>query len=205
MKNNTIIIANGEFPKKKYSLGILHNADYLICCDGALSNIINIGKVPNVIIGDLDSISESDKKKYQDIIIQNSNQDTNDLTKAVNHCIENNISDITILGATGKREDHTLGNISLLLEYSKSVNVKIISDYGTFTPYSESVIINSFIGQQISVFSFTQGLEITSEGLKYPLNKTTLQSLWMGTLNEATKNNISLNFSSGDIIVYQNF
>ncbi len=203
--NKTIIIANGDFPKKQETLDMITNANKIICCDGALKNIINTGYIPDVIIGDLDSISSTDKEKYKEILIRNPNQNTNDLTKAVNYCIENNINNVIILGATGRREDHTLGNISLLVEYSKNIDVKMVSDFGVFTPFSKSVVIESFVGQQVSVFSFTHNLEITSEGLKYPLNKTKLQSLWVGTLNEAVQKNISINFSSGDIVIYQSF
>jgi thiamine pyrophosphokinase len=203
--NRIIILANGSFPTHKIALSVLHTATQIICCDGATQNLINYGLKPNLIIGDLDSISSEIRKKYSDIIIQDKCQDTNDLTKAVNWCVANNISEITILGATGKREDHTLGNISLLMDYSKLLNVKMISDFGIFTAISKSTKFKSFVGQQISIFSLEPETEITSENLKFPLQKLKLKSLWMGTLNEALSNNFSINFENGKIIVFQAF
>lgn len=203
--NRIIILANGSFPTHSIALSVLHTATQIICCDGATQNLINYGLKPSLIIGDLDSISTEIREKYTDIIIQDKCQDTNDLTKAVNWCLANNISKITILGATGKREDHTLGNISLLMDYSKLINAKMISDFGIFTAISKSTKFESIVGQQISIFSLKQETEITSENLKFPLQKLKLKSLWMGTLNEALSDNFSVNFENGEIIVYQAF
>ena len=203
--NRTIILANGSFPSHSIALSVLHTATQIICCDGATQNLINYGLEPSLIIGDLDSISNEIHEKYKNIIVHDKCQDTNDLTKAVNWCLANNITEISILGATGKREDHTLGNISLLMDYSKLLNVKMISDFGIFTAISKSTKFESIVGQQISIFSLNPETEITSENLKFPLKKLKLKSLWMGTLNEALSDNFTINFENGEIIVYQAF
>lgn len=113
--------------------------------------------------------------------------------------------DIVIIGATGKREDHTLGNISLLTEYAGYMNVIMITDTGLFRPVLKSTEFKSFTGQQISVFSIDTQTEITSRGLKYPLEGVRINNWWRATLNEALSDRFQLNFKDGRIIVYLKF
>ncbi len=199
----TIILADGAFPKSEKLKNLLDNAKRIVCCDGAANKLVDSGREPDVIIGDLDSVRPELKIKYRDILIKVSDQDTNDLTKAVNLCVKNGWKDIVILGATGDREDHSIGNISLLASYSKVANVKILTDYGEFIAINRTAVFNSFPGQQVSVFSICAQLKISSEGLKYPLNEMKLTAWWMGTLNEAVADSFTISFEGdGDVIVY---
>ena len=74
---------------------------------------------PDIIIGDGDSLSETNRLKYADLIFHNPDQETNDQTKAVQYLLSKGKRKIAIVGATGKREDHTIGNVSLLMEYMR--------------------------------------------------------------------------------------
>ncbi len=198
-----IILADGAFPKQEFALQYLNNAPKIICCDNAIEKLDkNTNRVPEAIIGDLDSISKEYKTKYEKLIFHDPDQDSNDLTKAVEWCINNNIYNVIVLGATGEREDHTLGNISLLLNHSKIINWSFITDYGYFIPLTSSSTIQCKKGQQISIFSFDYNCKITSQGLKYPLNQHQFKLPWEGTLNEAIDNEFSLEISSADVIVF---
>ncbi len=204
--NKTIILANGKFPSNKKVINILKSADKIICCDGAAKKLIDFGLNPTIIIGDMDSLSSEIKKKYSNIIIKDPDQNTNDLTKAVNWCVKNKINNIVIIGATGNREDHTIANISLAGQYVKSLNLKIITDYGEFIPITKTTEFKSFAGQQISIFTLTPNVKIQSEGLKYPLNNIKLSRWWMGTLNESLTDRFLLKFNNNGIfIVYLNY
>ena len=119
-----VVLANGEFPINQIPLLLLQRPIPVVCCDGAIEALDKFGKTPLALIGDGDSVSEELKNKYLDRWYFIADQETNDLTKAMNFCIEKGFKEVAILGATGKREDHTLANISLLIEYSKKVNVR---------------------------------------------------------------------------------
>ena len=201
----TVVLGNGAFPEHPFPLKILKNAKTIVCCDGAANGLINHNIIPTIIIGDMDSISNENRLKYKDIIIQIQEQETNDQTKAVEWAINIGISEIVILGATGKREDHTIGNISLLCDYAKKIQVCAVSNYGIINPVLESTTFESFAGQQISIFSLDPQTKVNSVNLKYPLNELTLKSWWMGTLNESTGNSFSLTFESGELVVFQTF
>lgn len=79
-----VILANGDYPTHPIPLQILANAPYIICCDGGADAYIDRGNVPDVIIGDGDSLSEENRRKYSHILHCVSDQETNDQTKAVN-------------------------------------------------------------------------------------------------------------------------
>lgn len=202
MSKTTIILADGIFPAHEIPLGYLRGDYVIVCCDGSVENLVNAGIQPGAVVGDMDSISPELKDRFADRIYIDENQDTNDLTKAVTWCSEMGYKDIIIVGATGKREDHTIGNISLLAEYIKSVNIIMVTDTGILRPFLKSSEISSFPGQQVSIFSLDPETEITSYGLRYPLRRAKLKNWWFATLNEALGESFSLEFNQGRVIVY---
>ena len=201
----TVILANGAFPKHKIPLEFLCKAERIICCDGAAQNLLSAGLKPNFIIGDLDSVSEEIKNKFSSIILHLAEQETNDLTKAVNFCMENNWTDITILGATGKREDHTLGNLSLLADYAEKANVQLLTDDGIFTPLLTTSTLESYLGEQISIFSLNHETTFNFHNLLYPVKNRKLTSWWQGTLNEAESDSFTISFDKGKALVFRKY
>jgi thiamine pyrophosphokinase len=200
----TVIVADGLFPQHEIPLGYLKNANRIVCCDGSTQSLLLAGLQPDAIVGDLDSLNDELISRFADRIFLDENQDTNDLTKAVTWCSETGFKDIVIVGGTGKREDHTIGNISLLAEYAIDMNVKMVTDTGVLRPYLKSSEIPSFPGQQVSIFSIDPETEVTSYGLRYPLNSTKITNWWFATLNESLGDSFSLEFN-GRLIVYMKF
>jgi thiamine pyrophosphokinase len=205
VSKTTIILADGTFPEHRIPLGYLADDHIIVCCDGSVERLVDAGFLPDAIVGDMDSISSELKIRFADRIFIDENQDTNDLTKAVEWCRGMKYNDIVILGATGKREDHTLGNISLLAEYVRYMNVIMVTDTGTIRPLLKGSSIASFPGQQVSIFSIDPETEVTSHGLKYPLNQTKINNWWCATLNEALGDKFSIEFNKGRILLYLKF
>lgn len=205
MSFKTVIVADGTFPTHEIPQKYIRDAQRIICCDGSTQNLIDFGLEPTAIVGDMDSLSDELAIRYYDRLFADKSQETNDLTKSVRWCIARGYNDIVIVGATGKREDHTIGNISLLAEYAADANVIMVTDTGMLRYYSAGSDILSFTGQQVSLFSLDPGTEITSHGLKYPLKSARLNNWWMATLNESTGDSFSITFSSGRVIIYLKF
>ena len=202
---HTIIIANGAFPRHPVPLSFLREASRIICCDGATEALLEYGLEPDYIVGDLDSLSQELQQRYSHCLHHDRDQHTNDLTKSVKFCTEKLWNEITIVGATGKREDHSLGNISLLADYATSVKVQLITDYGVFVPLLKSGSFESFAGQQVSVFSLGPDTIFTFLGLKYPLTGQTITSWWQGTLNEAIGSDFFIGMDHGRALVFRKF
>jgi thiamine pyrophosphokinase len=205
MLKKVVIIADGSFPNHGIPLGFLKEADFIVCCDGSAESLLKYGVSPHAIVGDMDSLGDELKKRFADRLFQSNEQETNDLTKAVAWCRGQGYNDLVILGATGKREDHTVGNISLLADYARNVRVQMVTDTGTIIPFLESSEMESYPGQQVSVFSINPATIITSGGLKFPLVNRKLNNWWEATLNEAVGNSFRLDFTGGPVLVFRGF
>ncbi|MFO7574675.1 MAG: thiamine diphosphokinase [Bacteroidales bacterium] len=215
-----VIVADGAFPRHRVPLAALDEADFIVCCDGAAASLVEYGLEPAVIIGDLDSLEPTLAARFSDRLVKESDQETNDLTKAVRWCVSRGAKGVTIVGATGKREDHTLGNISLLADYGKIVRVKMLTDTGTMfpvygdcdqvrdrqkgqiSPEARKSSISTNPGQRISVVSLDSNTRLTATGLEYPIEDLLLESWWTATLNTATGTRVTLTFTSARLIIY---
>lgn len=215
MGSNIVIICDGSFPRTEYPRYLIRTADFIICCDGALKKFIRNSKaifgaerLPDRVVGDMDSLPESLRKKHADIIVKIDEQEHNDQTKAFRWAMENieGIESITILGATGQREDHTIGNISLLMEYARmydlegmGIQVQMITDHATIVAVTDTVEMDCGEGRQISILSPDNTLRIKSEGLRWKTDDVVFDNWWKATLNVAVQDNIRLEFSHRSI------
>ncbi len=202
MKTEAVILGNGDYPSHPYPLGILQQAPYVICCDGAADEYIRRGFIPDAIIGDGDSLSPENRERFTSIFHQIKDQENNDQTKAIRFLQAQGKHCIAIVGATGKREDHTLGNISLLMDYmEEGLQVRMITDYGIFIPACDTQVFACRPGQQVSIFNFG-AKNIQGEGLIYPLSD--FNNWWQGTLNETSGTEYRIR-ATGKYLIFQNF
>ena len=213
MGKTAVIICAGDFPQKEYPKYLISTADYIICCDGAFQtwlkkapSIFGDLRLPNAIVGDMDSLSPSIQKKYSSIIVRIAEQDTNDQTKAFKYIMENykDVEYIHILGASGKREDHTIGHLSLLMEYCRmpirdNLQIDIVSDYSTAFAITDSCELHIGEGRTISIFSPDNSLNIKSEGLVWPTDSVLFDNWWKATLNKTSSDIVKLTFSHKSI------
>lgn len=200
-----VILANGSYPSAPAPLAILAGAERVICCDGAAVEYVSRGGVPDVVIGDLDSVPEELRHTLGSRVVHVAEQDTNDLSKAFRHCLEQGWDDVVILGATGKREDHTIGNISLLADFAEKMpGIRMVTDDGEFFVARGRGVYSSVPGQEISLFALEPGIKIYSGGLMYPLDGLAPSKLWQATLNVALSTEFMLDIADGrSIIVYR--
>ncbi len=202
-KPDAVIFGCGDFPTHKVPMSILAHAKYLCCCDGAAAKFVSMGVIPDAIVGDGDSLPQQFKDKYHNILHLVEEQEDNDQTKATRFCMNLGLKDIAYLGATGRREDHTIGNISLLGRYMSDFGLYpvMLTDFGYFVPSQGIRAFASFPRQQVSIFNLTCS-KLESEGLKW--QSYAYKQLWQGTLNEATGNIFTLK-TDGNYIVYMTY
>ncbi|MBQ6761739.1 MAG: thiamine diphosphokinase [Bacteroidales bacterium] len=204
-----VILCDGEFPRKAYPLYLLDSADAVVCCDGSVLKYLRYGKrrfgeerMPEAIVGDMDTLPKSWQDRLASIIVHESEQDYNDLTKAMRYVLAKHpdVTEIHILGATGRREDHTIGNLGLLMEYTRlfelgDIRVEMVSDYSTAFAITDSCELHLGKGRRVSVFSPDNSLTIKSKGLQWPTDAVVFDAWWPATLNRAVDDVVKLTFS----------
>lgn len=213
MHSDVVIIGDGKFPKTEYPRYLISSADFIICCDGALLKFLRNSeaifgekRLPDLVIGDMDTLSQSMQRKYADIIIKENEQDHNDQTKAVRWVLNNlrGVQSIHILGGTGGRTDHTIGNTSLLMEYTRmfdlgDIAIEMVTDEGTIFPINDTIEFECGPGRSISIFSPDNSLRIKSEGLMYPTEDVVFDNWWKATLNKTVQDKVRLELSHRSI------
>lgn len=187
----TAILANGDLPQYGgVAWNILANAERVVACDGAADAYFErFRRYPSLTVGDLDSFSASSSPLGDgSSLLHIPEQDTNDLAKAVMVCRENRWDNPVILGATGKRDDHTLGNLMRAFEFG----LEVVTDFGRFMPINGSVKFTVKVGSPISVFALDPTTHATSHGLEWPLDNVKFKNLYCATLNRATSNTVEI-------------
>ena len=199
------VVANGTYPSHHVPIKILNNSKTIVSCDGATNSLEKNNIKPDIIIGDMDSIENDLLLKYRSICILDSNQDQNDLRKALIWLNKKNIASVNIIGATGKRDDHAIANILSLLEMDWNNELFLYTNYGVFTLINGNHCLESYIKQQVSIFFLDNTIKFSTKGLKYKLKNQTLSTRYMGALNESTGSSISLEISNGKALVFQSY
>ena len=208
MSGLTVILANGEFPKKGgVAWRLIAAAKRVVCCDGAADAYRRrFRRWPDVIIGDFDSIvpsassttgvdtgwlssaSRRGRRRYGVMVVRVPDQETNDLEKAMAYCAKQGWKTPVIVGATGKREDHTIGNVFRALDYG----CEIVTDAGRFVPFCGKRSFKVAKGAAVSIFAPDPKTRMTSKGLAWPLDAVRFKNLYCATLNRTTASRVVL-------------
>ena len=199
MDSPSVLIANGKKPKNKIIIDILQNAKNIICVDNGYELASELNITPSVIIGDLDSVDIS-KVNQSVIIIKEEDQNTNDLEKALNYCLSKNIRDIILVGATGKRDDQNLATILISLDYIEQLNIEILSDLYSIKFVNGKREFETEPMKEVSLISMDKENIITTQGLKYNLEKSKLLSATHGISNYSIGKNFSISCLSPLIV-----
>ena len=202
--NSIVILGNGAFPTEAYPVYLLDHAEGVVVCDGALVKWLahDPSARPLAVVGDMDSLPADLQERFAPVLVHEAEQDDNDQTKALRWVLTNHpeVSEITFLGATGLREDHTIGNLGLLMDYTRQFELgerrlSMVSDFGTAFPLTDSCDLHLGEGRRISLFCADNTVRICSEGLEWPTDNVVFDAWWKATLNRTSAPIVSLHFS----------
>ena len=186
-----VLLVNGEFPTHPVPLRFLNSAETIICTDGSAAKLLAHGRTPDVIIGDMDStkLKEGD---FKGVWILSQDQNKTDLQKTLDWCIANDLNGITVLGAMGNREDHSLGNLHVLGEFSRKLKMKFVTNHAVIYSFKGKRTFSSLKGQQISIVAIENVKSISTVGLKYELNNEQFPPACNGISNEAESDEFTI-------------
>ena len=185
-----------------------------IACDKGFEACLALNLQPNIIVGDFDSVSDSFQKIIDDstakVIRLNPVKDDTDTEAALNIAIRrtNSTDSIYILGATGGRIDHLLGNISLLaMGLINDRKVYIADEHNFIQIIGQASVLEidreGQFGKYVSVFPYMEKASgVTMSGFKYPLTDATLEGFNTLTVsNEIVEEHATIEIKSGYLIV----
>ena len=180
-KKNVSVILNGQMPTDDTIINQITNSDYIIAVDGSANKLFDLEIVPDVIIGDLDSLQNINNKNIE--LVKTPDQNKTDFRKTLEWCIEKNILNISIFGISGESEDHFLGNYYTLSDFGEKISWKAFTDFSVISPCVGSKKFESFTGQKVSLFCMKGRSTVNSEHLEYPL-----QSYYLKPSDDAVRN-----------------
>lgn len=187
-----IILAAGEAPREETARlleDMAAKAAVVVSCDRA-------HPLADYVVGDGDGVTEEEKRSLGDRLVVVPEQETNDLAKAYRFLtdkITERPLEIFIFGATGKREDHALGNVFRIADFERDgIHVEIVTNTGDFIGVAGRRSIPAGKGAAVSVFAPAKGTTMKSKGLEWPLEGVSLDDLWAGTLNRATEDVVEI-------------
>jgi thiamine pyrophosphokinase len=205
MKQYTLVIAHGVVPSMKIVGPIVAGAKYIVCADGGANIAARLGIQPDAIVGDCDSLNSATRRKFRHAeILYRPSQYSTDLEKAFDHCLEKRIRTIVVVGATGKRLDHTLSNMSIIRKYHDRLSIRCIDQYGEAVLVSKKNTFTAAVGQIVSLVPLGKCRGVTTDGLRYPLTHETLEvGIREGQSNVATKKRVKITLNHGTLLVYK--
>lgn len=179
MLGKTLIIAGGAINiafARKYLAG--KDFDTVICADSGMDAAEQLGLKVQYAVGDFDSVSETALKKYREseteFMEYPAQKDATDLHIALDWVVERSPSDILLLGATGKRLDHFLANVSLLMKpLARGIPAYIVDEHNCLYLLNRSHIIRreEMFGKYISFLPLTQTVNaVRLQGFRYELD-----------------------------------
>ena len=192
---NALIIANGSHPSLWIVRRLVHDADVVICVDGGANYANKHNIVPDVILGDFDSISPLTKRKFRKIKqLHIKDQDSTDLEKAISYCIKKKIDEANIIGAFGDRIDHTTGSLGCFKKFRGKIVLRFVDDVGVVSEIKKSVIIQTTVGEKTSLIPLDRCTGVTTKNLLYSLKNGVLElGVQEGISNVATSTSVTIN------------
>ena len=180
----TVIFANGELSDPERVLGRLQPGDHVIAADGGARHALAAGVVPDVIIGDLDSLSSMARERAEvggaRIISFPARKDETDLELALLHAARAGATKILVLAALGGRLDQTIANLLLLaLPELRGIDVRVVD--GRQTAFlvqggGGTAAVSGQPGDTVSLIPLGgDALGVTAEALEWPLHASTLR------------------------------
>jgi thiamine pyrophosphokinase len=203
-----IIFANGDLPDINKARDLLLADDFIICADGGTRHALALNLMPNLVIGDMDSIQDDHWQKLQALGVPVElfprDKDETDLELAIAHAIELEPREIIIVAALGGRLDQTVGNIALLADL-RLLTFDVRLDNGVEEMFfcRDHVQVHGRSGDIVSLIPWGNPVRgIQTQGLKWMLADETLYpEKTRGISNELLNESASIKISSGNLLV----
>jgi thiamine pyrophosphokinase len=205
-----LLLLDGEEPSKEFVQKFAEGNSLVIATDGAAKYAHVYEIHPDIIIGDMDSITKDLRQFYTERgtrIIEDPDQQTNDFEKALKYILAEALSkEVIVLGIHGKRTDHLLTNFSVMLRFTDKFDSLIAYDatheHHFLTAEKHWYSFTAPVGSVVSLTPLPAAQGITTSGLYYPLkNERMLYGEREGLGNIITEEHATVEIMKGSLLI----
>lgn len=175
-----LVVSSGEIKNYNLLRRMVLDNDFIICADGGVNHILKIGKLPDMVMGDLDSIGkeELDLLEAKKIKIKKypAMKDKTDTELCIDFLISKDFKEISLIGVTGTRLDHTIANIYLLRKiYSTGAKGNIVDNNNSIVYIEDVACLERKPNTFVSIIPVSEtGAIVSVSGFLYSLNNEKL-------------------------------
>ena len=209
MKKTCLMVLAGAPPSEDLLMWRIEDSDYRIAVDGGFLSFTHADKIPDLLIGDLDSIPHSEEleNRYPQLkIVRLREQDTTDFEKALHWVVANlEVSSLIILGALGKRTDHLITNLLVASNIDESFNITLDHDDEWIFRVTPScpLTLHGRKGVTLSILPIQVVTGVTTKGLKWELDGEKIGGKRIiGQSNLCESDLVEITCQSGSLFVF---
>jgi len=204
-----VIFANGNLTRPANPLAELRSEDLIIAADGGAYHCQALGLTPDVLIGDLDSITKEVRENLSrlgtQLILYPRDKDETDLELALRFAVDHNAEEILLLGILGGRLDQTLANLLLLSRPEWQPARLMVADGPDFALLirpGSPLTLQAQTGDIVSLIPLTRTVTgVSTEGLRWSLQDATLEfGSTLGISNETTQEIARVEIKTGQLL-----
>ena len=195
-----VIAGNGENWKKEKIIYFCQEADYIIAADNGLSILNRFNITPDLIIGDLDSVSPTLLQHYPEVPIEKhpGKKDLTDSELSIQKAISMNPKEIILLAMTGNYFDHSYAAIiNLFRNYQQGTEMKMVTSNSVIFPIFKKTTLLNLKGRRFSLFPMSRVQQFSITGAEYQFSKDNLTMTDYSISNIITEDKVEINFKKG--------
>ena len=200
-----LIIANGLAPTKTIARRLAGMADLVVCADGGANHAARLGIRPDVILGDLDSMTAATARTFRSVpTLLVRDQYSTDLEKAIRYALGRRYAEIDVLGATGRRIDHTAGNLGCFRRFGSRCTLRFVDDEGELSMVRNKAVVEAEKGEIFSLIPLDRCTGVTTANLRYGLTNGVLElGVREGTSNRAIARTVTISLKKGTLLLFR--
>lgn len=202
-----LIVLGGERPSRALLESVMRESELTIAADSGLAAFAQTALMPDVLVGDMDSIAPELFARYEGRLEErrlNCVKDDTDGVDALDLAIARGADSITLLGALGGRLDHAMGNLMLLVRaHQKGATARILDERVHIERVNGDIVLSGAKGDTVSLLPMGEARGVTLEGFFYPLHDHTLESGYpLGISNLVVQDEARVQVREGDLLMF---
>jgi thiamine pyrophosphokinase len=202
--SHALLVANGAIRWTGELAAMAAAAEPLLAADGGANRLGRLGLRPVAVIGDLDSIAPGTRAWLgEERMVHRPDQNRTDLDKAVEYALDElGVGRLTVLGATGGRIDHAVGNLGLLARRALGADLVFAAADHRVVAVTGELALEAVEGEIWSFFTFDPGVRVTLGGVRWPVDGLALDVGAAPSIsNRASADRVTVHATGGAVVV----